>query len=277
MRPRITIVTPSFNQARFLEATLRSVLDQGYDNLEYIVVDGGSTDGSREILEGFRPRLSRLVIGRDEGQSDAIRKGFAGSTGTIFGWLNSDDCLAPGALAAVSDFFSENPSVDVVHGNFALVNADGTVIREVATIDVHRPTLLFENPVLGQPAMFWRREIYDRVQGVDRFLRYCMDLDLWVRMYTAGARFRRLDRTLAYLRMHDASKTATIQAVNVAERAQIQRRLLGREPSRAERCILPVLLRVRRLAIQFMLHPVRTTRSWWRRIAKGPEVSQRGV
>ncbi len=268
MRPRITIVTPSFNQARFLEATLRSVLDQRYENLEYVVVDGGSTDGSRDILERFRSRLSRLVIERDEGQSDALRKGFARATGAILAWLNSDDCLAPGSLVAVADFFSANPSIDVVHGNFVLVDANGAVIREVATIGMHYPTLVFENPALAQPATFWRREIYDRVGGVDPSLRFCMDLDLWVRMYGAGARFHRLDRTLANFRMHGAAKTATIQAVNLAERAQIQRRALGRELSHAERRILPILLRLRRLAIQFTLHPAGMTRSWWRRISQ---------
>src|SRR6185436_555558 len=122
--PRISIVTPSFRQAHFIERTIRSVLEQGYPNLEYHVQDGGSTDGTVPILERYAPRLSSWASERDSGQSQAINRAFAKTSGDIMAWINSDDVLFPGALAYVADFFNRNPDVDVVYGHRVLIDEE---------------------------------------------------------------------------------------------------------------------------------------------------------
>ncbi|NVO00781.1 MAG: glycosyltransferase, partial [Geobacteraceae bacterium] len=134
--PKITIVTPSYNQGRFLEKTILSVLDQGYPNLEYIVIDGGSTDESVEIIKKYADRLTYWVSEPDRGQSHAINKGFERATGEIFGWLNSDDWYHPGALQAVAEAFAANPDVGAVVGAGEMVDEEGKQLIYKSTTKV---------------------------------------------------------------------------------------------------------------------------------------------
>lgn len=267
--PRISVVTPSFNQARFVEATLRSVLGQGYPNLEYIVVDGGSSDGTVEVLERYRPFLSSLLIEPDNGQSDAIAKGFERATGDIQGWLNSDDELAPGTLRAVGEFFRDHADVDVLYGDVALIDAEGVLIREVPAAEFHFKTLLLDHPVVPQQGAFWRRRAYCMAGGLDRSLRFCMDFDLWVRLHQSGAHFARLRRVLGKFRLHGEAKTALLTEVHRDEHASIVCRVLGRDPTLIERAVTRRGLRIRRLALQLATTPARTARSWAIRLRKG--------
>jgi GT2 family glycosyltransferase len=220
--PRITVVTPSFNHAAFLEQTLQSVLGQGYPALQYIVVDGGSTDGTHAILDRYRGRLDRCIVGEDEGQADALNKGFAHATGEILAWLNSDDRYAPGALwrAAVAfDAFG----TDLVAGGCRLVN-DGSEepirthhsslpIGRVVPLPLDRILDLDGSWLKGdfffQPEVFWTRAMWDRCGArVAKELHYSMDYELWVRMAMAGASIVHVPDTLAIYRVHDRQKTA---------------------------------------------------------------------
>src|SRR5512139_1414374 len=126
--PLVSIITPSYNQARFLETTIRSVLDQDYPNLEYLIVDGGSTDGSREIIQRYSDRLAWWVSERDQGQTDAINKGFARARGEILAWLNSDDTYLPGAIQGAVDFLQDHPGVGMVYGDANLIDEQSNVI-----------------------------------------------------------------------------------------------------------------------------------------------------
>jgi glycosyltransferase involved in cell wall biosynthesis len=222
--PRITIVTPSFNQASFLEATLRSVLDQNYPNLEYIIMDGGSTDGSVGIIQNYANRLAHWEAHRDLGQADAIYRGFERSTGEILGWLNSDDMLLPGSLQKVGEFFAARPEVDCVVAGCITIDAGGSVVRgrlglrciNLGAPVTFRKLLLSKYHGFNQAATFWRRSAFFAVGGFDRSLQFCLDFDLFLRLSKKKA-FGRLKEFVACYRSHPASKTSSLQDVCLRE------------------------------------------------------------
>lgn len=204
--PRVTIITPSFNQAAFLEETLRSVLLQGYPNLEYIVIDGGSTDGSRGILEKYSPWLDFWISEPDRGQSDAINKGLARATGEWVNWLNSDDCLLPGALAALMNAAGSD-DVRIVTGTTVNIRDERNFGRYTARIEPWPRTLFFLG--VNQPGSLLRTADVRAAGGVRPDLGLCMDLDLWQQVIRAhGADcVRQATGDVATYRYHEASKT----------------------------------------------------------------------
>jgi glycosyltransferase involved in cell wall biosynthesis/GT2 family glycosyltransferase len=206
--PLVSVVTPSYNQAAFLERTIRSVLGQNYPRLEYVVQDGGSADGSVAILEAFSGRLTRWESAPDAGQAQAINRGFRHTGGEILAYLNSDDVLLPGALAAVANFFSEHPDVDVVYGHRVIIDAED---REVGrwVLPPHDDGFLRWDDYVPQETLFWRRRIWERVGGLDESFHFALDWDLLLRFQEAGARFRRLSRFLGAFRLHPGQKTLT--------------------------------------------------------------------
>lgn len=216
--PRISIVTPSYNQAPFLEETIRSVLLQGYPNLEYIVMDGGSTDGSIEIIERYRPRLSYVHIGPDGGQSAAIGEGFRHATGEIIAWLNSDDRYQPGAFARVATFFASNPRVVFASGDIYNIDASSRIIKRIYAVPLNRFLLVNRGSyVPQQQGSFWRRSTYLQVGGMNSAFRFCMDRDLFIRLTNAGQYKRIAGPPLADFRLHEEAKTSTIQDVRKRE------------------------------------------------------------
>ncbi|MDE2000233.1 MAG: glycosyltransferase, partial [Burkholderiales bacterium] len=156
---KFSIVTCSYQQGRFLDATMRSVLDQGYPNLEYIVIDGGSKDQSVQVIESHSSRLSYWVSEKDRGQTHALSKGFERATGDILGWLCSDDLLLPGALQRVARFFEAYPEVDFVYGNAFWIDAQGQFIRPKKEMPWNKFIFLFDHNYVAQPATFWRRSL----------------------------------------------------------------------------------------------------------------------
>ena len=202
--PSITIVTPSFNQGPFIRETIESVLGQHYPNLDYVVTDGGSTDGTVDILKSYGRRL-RWVSERDQGQAHAVNKGVTLGRGEIIGWLNSDDLYTPGALEAVARGFLQRRDVHVLYGEADNVLADGTFFRRYPTASFDYQRLAHEC-FICQPATFFRRAAFAEVGGLDITLHYCMDYDLWIRL---GHRFRfgHLPAVLARSRLHTEAKT----------------------------------------------------------------------
>lgn len=226
--PSISIVTPSFNQAAFVEQTIRSVLDQGYPQLEYRVMDGGSTDGSADIIRRFDDRLTGWVSEPDGGQADAIARGFEACSGEILAYLNSDDVYLPGTLDAIGRAFAAHPEVDLIYGDLVFVSAAGAPL----VIDVlprFRAADLRRVCVIPQPAAFWRRSIYDQAGGIDPEFKFALDYDLFLRMLDAGGRMMHLPRLLAEFRRHGEAKTTRMVDQWSAEDRLLRKRSLGRE------------------------------------------------
>lgn len=218
--PKISIVTPSFNQAEFLEETIRSVLLQGYPNLEYIIIDGGSTDGSIEIIKKYEPWLTYWVSERDRGQSQAINKGFQHATGDIFAFINSDDYYLQGAFTRVAENFSEDFQLFV--GLTFQIRIDGSLTGKrrapsLAVSDVAD----WQKNWFRQPGCFFSKEIYQKVGGIDESLQYSLDFDLWLRMLKLGVG-KYIENELAVARNHPAMKTQNKGGRGFAEDRLVQ-------------------------------------------------------
>lgn len=205
-RPIISLVTPSFQQADFLDACLSSVRAQTGAALEHLVVDGGSSDGSKSIIEAYAPHLAWWCSEPDSGQSDALNKGLAHATGEVFGWLNSDDRLLPGALELVTEFFASDPSLQVLEGVRLIVDAGSEPAPLNDPSDIRS---LFIEPRINQQSTFLRTDLVRRLGGLDPALHFVMDLELWYRFMflTGGKGLRVIDRPLAEFRIHPESKT----------------------------------------------------------------------
>ena len=219
MLPRISIITPSYQQAPYLEACLASVREQGYSNLEHIVVDGGSSDGSKEILERNSAALAWWCSEQDRGQSHAINKGATHATGTVFAWLNSDDLLLPGTLHRVGEAFAKDPTMTVFCGARVVRSVNGD--RVLPAEDVSRPEGLFTEPMVNQQATFYRMDVVRKAGFVDEALHYVMDLELWLRVLFAEGTggLRSTAEPLAVFREHATSKTSLEQTRFVHETA----------------------------------------------------------
>jgi glycosyltransferase involved in cell wall biosynthesis len=212
------VVTPSFNQGRFLEATLRSVVLQGYYDLEYIVTDGGSSDESVEILKKYSRFLTSWVSERDRGQSHAINKGLQRSTGEVVAWLNSDDLYHEAALARVGAEFTQRPDVDFLYGDCLTIDGAGRIVgQRWPPKDYSLEVQLLEGSVIAQPSCFWRRTALERLGPLREDLHVTMDYEYWRRAALQGCRFVRIDDVLSRFRDHDRQKTSTIYRRWLAE------------------------------------------------------------
>ncbi len=229
---KISIVTPSWNQVGFLPATLASVLDQrGGFELEHRVIDAGSTDGSLDVLRSIDDPRFRYISEADDGQSDAINKGFAQTRGEIVAWLNSDDLYEPGTLAAVAQAFARQPDKAWLTGPCVIVDEHNQPIRPGVRRYKDRrlrrysyPALLREN-FISQPATFWRRDALQRVGLLDTSLNWAMDYDLWLRLGRLGDPII-LDRPLARFRLHASSKTGDFSRQQYDEDLAVAKRYL---------------------------------------------------
>ncbi len=181
--PKVSIVTPSFNQGRFIEATIQSILAQDYaGGVEYLVVDGKSTDNTLQVLCAYEGRI-RFISEKDQGQSDAVNKGFAQTSGDIIAWVNSDDTLLPNAVSAAVEYLQSHPDVSMVYGNADFIDANGDLIRPCAHIErFNKHRLLHYSDFIVQPAVFMRRAAFEAVGGLDPSLHYAMDYDLWLKL-----------------------------------------------------------------------------------------------
>jgi glycosyltransferase involved in cell wall biosynthesis/GT2 family glycosyltransferase len=223
--PTISIVTPTFNQGHTLNETLRSVISQDYPGLEYAVVDGGSSDETKDVLSKFKSHLSYCVSEPDRGQADAIVKGFRHLHGEIMAYLNSDDLLMPGALSFVGRYFARHPEIDVIYGHRVVIDENGAEVGRWI-LPRHDARAIRHFDYIPQETLFWRRSIYETVGGVNRAFHFAMDWDLLLRFIAAGARFYRVPYFLACFRVHQSQKTHTLFN-SVGERERV--RLLMRE------------------------------------------------
>jgi len=206
--PKISIVTPSLNQGQFLEECIKSILDQGYENLEYIIIDGGSSDCSIDIIKKYKQFITYWVSEIDRGQSHAINKGFLRSTGDIVSWLNSDDLLAKGTLKKISNIFSEDNEIDMVYGDYYFVDNNGIPIKLWTQLKYSSTALWSGYNFITQPGSFYKRKIIDEVGFLDETLHYLMDFDLYLKLDLKKTRIKYIPEVLSYFRLHDGSKTS---------------------------------------------------------------------
>ena len=223
--PSIALVTPSYNQGRFIQATIDSVLAQSYPDLSYLVMDGGSSDETPRLLAAYGARVA-WQSEKDRGQAEAINKGFAAIGGEIMGWLNSDDLLLPGTLAYVGRFFRDHPETDVVYGHRIIIDGEG---REIGrwVLPGHDPAALALTDYVPQETMFWRAAVWRKIGPLDAGFHYAMDWDFLLRAERAGFRFRRLPRFLGCFRVHGEQKTAQTGPITV-EMDRLRQRHFGR-------------------------------------------------
>ena len=231
---KISIVTPSYNQGAYLEATLRSLLAQNYPDLELIVIDGGSTDASVEIIRRYTPSLSYWESERDRGQSHALNKGFAHVHGDIWSWLNSDDLLEPGVLRRVAEVFAQDPEAGVVYGDCVYVGEDGETVIEKFPGEPHSRLRHLAHRFIAQPSCFFRSRMVPPAVRED--LHYCMDYDLWLQLAGRGVKFHYVPEVFSRYRLHDQSKSVrALVALHAEIVEEIYRPILRRGASREER------------------------------------------
>ena len=208
--PRISIVTPSFNQGKFIEWTVRSVIMQRYPELEYIVMDGGSTDNTPQVLEKYSDYFAYCVSEKDEGQADAIARGFDRSTGQIMAYLNSDDMLAPDALQFVAHFFRQHPQIDAIYSHRVNV-VESNKVASYWVLPRHSNYVMKRWDHIPQETCFWRRRLFERCGNIDKSFHFALDYDLFLRFMNAG-QFHRVNRFLGAFRYHSDAKTSRLLA-----------------------------------------------------------------
>ncbi|MBA4186401.1 MAG: glycosyltransferase [Planctomycetaceae bacterium] len=234
--PLISIVTPSYNQGRFLDETIRSVLDQNYPRLEYAVQDGGSKDDSVDVMNKYRDKLIYAESRKDKGQGNAINLGFVHACrGEIMAYLNSDDLLLPGSLNYVASYFEAHPEVDVVYGHRLIIDNNSQDVGRWV-MPAHSDEMLIWADYVPQETMFWRRSIWDKAGGrIDESFQFALDWDLLLRFRDAGAKFVRLPRFLGAFRVHPTQKTsAELSATGTPEMNRLRTRVHGRPTVHAE-------------------------------------------
>ena len=227
--PLVSIVTPSYNQGQYLEETIRSVLLQGYPNLEYLIIDGGSTDNSVEIIRKYEPWLAYWVSEPDNGQSEALNKGFSKSTGEIIGWLNADDLYAPGAVAAGTDSLSQYPEAAFVYGDWHIVDEFSDEIIYQTTRQVGVRDLLLEGCLIPQQSTFFRRSILMGIGGLDPDLNFVMDYDLFLRLLSRYPA-RRVAGNWGKFRLSTVTKTSQHQELFWPETIPVFERIFTSRP-----------------------------------------------
>lgn len=221
--PKISIVTPSYNQGRFLEKAILSVLNQRYPNLEYIVLDGGSTDNSVDIIKRYSSQLSYWESGPDKGQAAAIAQGFALSSGTILGWLNSDDMLMPSALINAVKVLMTSSEICAVTGRCVIIDTDGKPFSVSIPIMRSWRSMLYLGTGFYQMATFWKKAAYEVVGKLNTEMNFSFDADLFLRLRMYG-QIKAITSYLAAYRSHKKSKTTTNQRIMRAENRMIQKR-----------------------------------------------------
>jgi glycosyltransferase involved in cell wall biosynthesis len=220
--PKITVVTPSYNQAMFLERTILSVITQNYPNIEYIIMDGGSTDSSVEIISKYSKHITHWQSAPDRGQADAIASGFEMATGDILCWINSDDMLMPGALRYVANRFMQNPQHQWLVGTVVVVDEDDNILGCATAFPFWTSRIMLASGQgTAQQAVFWRKELYKQVGGINRDRQFCLDYELFVKFVALRRPMWTVER-LGVFRQHPESKTFKLDEVRACEELLIR-------------------------------------------------------
>jgi glycosyltransferase involved in cell wall biosynthesis len=239
VKPRVSIVTISFNQAAFLERAIRSVVEQDYPDVEYIVVDPGSTDGSCDIIERYRPRISKIILEPDTGPANGLNKGFAAATGEIFGYINADDAYLPGAITKAVSAFQARPYADVIYGHSYIVDRSGRIVRRSRSVPFNLRLYAYGGVVVMQQSTFLRRQAFERAGGFNENNRTSWDGELLVDMALSGSRFDMVDEYWSLFAIYPGSITASAKYNQQyqADHARMFQAITGREYDRTNKVL----------------------------------------
>lgn len=267
---KVSIVTISFNQARFLERAIRSIVEQDHDDIEYIVVDPGSTDGSRDIIENYREHITKIIFEPDDGPADGLNKGFTQATGDIFGCLNSDDALLPGTISKVVAEFKAAPTVDVLCGHGYIVDGDGAVQRRFYSDQFSAWRYVHDAATVMQQSTFFRRESFYAVDGFNHENRIWWDSELMLDMFLAGSKISVVNDFWSVFTVHESSISGQRGKTSEATRelderrrstqARLYQKVMGK-PFDQRNALWFVVARVQK----WLLNPIGTL---WRAIEK---------
>lgn len=260
---KVSIVTISYNQAEFLERAIRSVIEQDYDDIEYIVVDAGSTDGSLGIIDKYKDYLNHVIVEPDQGPADGLNKGFSKATGNIYGFLNGDDMFLAGALSRVVKFFYNNSRVGVVSGHSVIIDAHDKEIRKSYSDKFVLIMHAYRAASIMQPSTFFKAECFNRTKGFNILNKSNWDAELFVDMRLNGERFAIINEILSYYRIHSQSITSSkrLDSAITYYFKRIFKKIMGRDMSQAD-LILFLFFKL----IRYLLNPY----SFYERISKGP-------
>jgi len=221
--PKISVVVPSFNQVEYLELALRSIIDQEYPNLELIVIDGGSNDGSSDVVRNYESHMKFWCSEPDGGQTLGIIKGFSHATGEILCFLNSDDLFEPGSLLEVGQYFAAHPDTDAVYGNALWIDAKGGPLRPQKEMPFNRFIFLHTYNYIPSMSMFWRRSIYDKAGGLNPAFQMAFDADLWMRFSDNGT-IKHVARQWSRMRFYPEQKSQRLREITIREDMQVRSR-----------------------------------------------------
>ena len=252
---KISMVTISFNQAKFLEKAIRSVIDQDYDDIEYIIVDPGSTDGSRQLIDSYRGKISKIIFEPDQGPADGLNKGFSFATGEIFGFLNADDVLEPGALRQVAQFFVAHSDVDVVSGHAWVIDSEGAKRRRFYSDRFSLWMAAYGASILAQQSTFFRADMFRQTGGFNVGNRSAWDGELFVDMGIMGARFSLVPEFWSQFRIHDEGITGSGRFYDLllAQQEKILKKITGKTPGKGH-SIVSLFARI----VRKMINPLDT-------------------
>lgn len=228
--PKISVVTASLNQAKYIERTILSVLNQNYPKLEYIIVDGGSTDGTVEVIQKYETELAFWISERDSGQTNAINKGLERCTGDLVAFQNSDDVYMPHALEVIACSYLETSDKDLFYGDFLHIVEDDKVLDEQLLVDARLWMQVYLGTQIHNQAAFWKRDVHRKVGFLNETYDFCMDYEFFSRLLAAGCTTRHLPQHLGAFRHHGEAKTARLLDVSRREHAQVARTYRGKCP-----------------------------------------------
>ncbi len=255
--PLISIITPTYNQGQFIESTIKSVLKQNYPNIEYIIFDSMSTDNTHEILERYNSKISKIIREKDEGQSDAIIKGFKLAKGQLVGWINSDDILSPDCIQRIVEAYNDNiDSVLFYNSKINIISEDGSFKKQINVPVMNFDYLLRKNNTLIQPGSFYKKNTLIDIDFFDKKLKYSMDLDLWLRLLKVGDLVNVNGKPIASYREWDGTKTSTGNSILLRERKAM---LLGHGANEFDNSIVLININLIKLFLKnnlFMVNRV---------------------